>query len=145
MKPTLTSHIHTLCLVRRSWASDVVYLAPEVLYWPKKICRHSSSWAFWDVSPGFPDDKPLPGHSSYVPRSPLLRTTGHQHRFRHLLHPWPTTTGTLSSRGAFPEAQEFTRVREEPKTSQKKNSNQITLFNYAAEVTSKMHPHHSTN
>ena len=60
-----------------------------------------------------------------------MRTTAHQHRFRHLLHPWPTTTGILSSRGAFPKAIEFTRVREEPKTSPKnppKKNNQITLL-----------------
>ena len=62
-----TSHIHTLCLVRRRLAWDVVYLEPEVLYWPKIIWRHSSSWAFWDVSPGFPDDKSLPGHSPMFP------------------------------------------------------------------------------
>ena len=61
------SYIHTLCLVRRSLTWDVVYLEPEVLYWPKKIWRHSPSWAYWDVSPGFPDDKSLPGHSPMFP------------------------------------------------------------------------------
>ena len=32
-----TSHMHTLCLVRRNWASDVMYLELDVLYWPKKF------------------------------------------------------------------------------------------------------------
>ena len=62
-----TSHIHSLCLVRHSWASDVVYLEPEVLYWPKKIWRVGSSKAFWDVSLGFSDDKSLPGPSPMFP------------------------------------------------------------------------------
>ena len=59
--------MHTLCRVRRSCASDVVYLAPDVLYWPKKILGLGWSRAFWDGSPGFPDDKSLPGHSSMIP------------------------------------------------------------------------------
>ena len=53
--------------MRHSWASDVVYLEPEVLYWPRKIWRVGSSRAFWDVSPGFPDDKSLHGHSTMFP------------------------------------------------------------------------------
>ena len=62
-----TSHIHSLCLVRRSWASVAVYLAPLVLYWRKKIWGLGWTKAFWDVSPEFPDDKSLPGHSPMFP------------------------------------------------------------------------------
>ena len=69
MKPTLTPlpYTHTLCLVYRSWASVSVYLAPVVRYWPKKYLGRGWTKAFWDVSPGFPDDKSLPGHSPMFP------------------------------------------------------------------------------
>ena len=62
-----TSHIHTLCLVRRSWASVSVYLAPLVLYWPKKFLGLGWTKTVWDVALGFPDGKSLPGHSPMFP------------------------------------------------------------------------------
>ena len=54
-----TFHIHSLRLVRRSWASVAVYLVSLVLYWPKKCLGLGRTKAVWDVSPGFPDDKPF--------------------------------------------------------------------------------------
>ena len=51
-----TSHIHTLCLVRRSWVSDVVHLASDVVYWPKEFLELGWTMAAKMVSPGFPDE-----------------------------------------------------------------------------------------
>ena len=62
-----TSHIHTLCLVRRSWPSHVVCLASDVVYWPKKVLQLGWTRAAKNVSPGFPDEKSLPGYATMFP------------------------------------------------------------------------------
>ena len=44
-----------------------MYLEPDVLYWQKNFLRLGWSSERFDVSPGFPDDKSIPGHSPMFP------------------------------------------------------------------------------
>ena len=47
--------------------SDVVHLASNVVYWPKEFLELGWTRAAKMVSPGFPDEKSLPGYVTMFP------------------------------------------------------------------------------